>query len=502
MIRFRWHWVLRWVAGVALLLALSHAAGAQQFEEGDWTAWGDSRQVNVLQVGRDYIYVGTSAGVLRFHRYDKVWEDPWYSVPGTLNRAVILKDVVAVFEDPLTLDLYVRLGDGRWLMREVTSHLWLDREPDSVAKQRFQNSGTPLRPNPAWVPPWKYDIATDGTLSTGFLRWEYAAGIQDDFGNQILVWKGFGLGVSDSFHGQVALYPLGPSSALAMARDGGLVWCAGKIDRRGGLVWNFDPVQRRWTFFHPDEIYDLTPSQVSKLTIGTDGTVWLATDHGVMRFRNGDWRRFRKQDGLPTERVPDIAATSKGAWIATRFGVAEVEAKTSAVHRPDPELEPLPAGEDFSAVTAWNDVVYAGAAGLLLKRDPKAKLWTEIEGPSFVGSATPPLAMYADGEALAIGDRQGFAWRESNGWQEELSQRWRYGTVLAIERHAGYWWLGTDQGLVRLNPETRRVVLYTTEEGLPGSGEVYTVDGEGDYLWLGTDDALVRFHWKREGRTE
>lgn len=72
---------------------------------------------------------------------------------------------------------------------------------------------------------------------------------------------------------------------------------------------------------HGDTI-DHTPqlpnASVRDLAVDADGSIWVATSGGLARWSNGAWRRYTRQDGLPSDVVWAVHADSRGGiWIGT-----------------------------------------------------------------------------------------------------------------------------------------------------------------------------------------
>jgi class 3 adenylate cyclase/ligand-binding sensor domain-containing protein len=66
------------------------------------------------------------------------------------------------------------------------------------------------------------------------------------------------------------------------------------------------------------------------------------------------------------------------------------------------------------------------------------------------------------------------------------------------EDAAGNLWIGTADGLHKMNLATRKIKVYTTENGLPNNF-INGILSEGDScLWVSTDNGLCRFHLKKE----
>jgi len=482
-----------------LVLCTSSAIAQGPFREDDWIAWGDARSINDLSVGQDVIYVATGAGIHRYDRYGQAWLTPWFSVPLAANRMLLLQDVVLVREDPLSHEVYARLRDNRWVRRGVTADYWeiVDPPGESLRLRLSRGGGSAATPNQGLIAPLPFQVNQDGSLSNVYVSWKFSRGIEDELGPIVYAWKGFGFGTRDRYSLRVDLFPAGPGPSPGMDVTADDIWCAGRLDRHGGWVWHRDRSSESWEFFDPDYVFGLEPANVQALKIGPDNTVWLATSAGVMFYQDSSWQRLRKVDGLPTERVLDVAPFSGGAWIATSFGLAKIDGTPPVVFRPDPETSPLPASNPFTAVVLDSTTLYAAGNNILLRKVGEG-LFDELDAPP-VGTLS---ALFARDQRLAVGGTNGFAWLDGEmEWSQLSSNLWHGGAVFAIDYNGGFWWLGTDRGLVKIDPKTKGALLFGPREGLPGSA-VYSVHGEGDWLWLGTDLALVRFRWNSPMRSE
>lgn len=473
-----------------------------RFVEGDWIAWGDTRDFYDFSVGRTTLYIGTDYGVLRYDRNEKRWLNPWYSVPGSFNEAIMLTGVRRVREDPLTGDIYVNLKSG-WVRRNSTNERWerIKGPSADVLERTHQGAANDAKPGPHVIMPYDFTIGPENELHHRYSSWDFAGGVEDEWGRAIYGWTGYGLGTLSTYSPTLELYPGGPGPATAMAVGPDAIWCASTLDRDRGWVWERNNSKDRWTFYQPDNEWGLEPADVQEMEVGPDGSVWIATTQGVMYRSNERWRQIRKQDGLPRMEVLDVQPVSGGAWAATRNGLAFVDRTSGVVLRPDKKLEPIPFFEMFYQLAADGDTLYAAANSILLKHTPNGP-WIDIEVPGVVAAGSVPTALYAEKGILAVGTATGLAWRDGNGeWKQALSNQWSGGAVFDIDYHGGYFWLGTDRGLVKYDPREKDAIRYTAKEGLAGR-TVFSVKGEGDYLWLGTDVALVRFYWNAPGRLD
>jgi len=64
---------------------------------------------------------------------------------------------------------------------------------------------------------------------------------------------------------------------------------------------------------------DLPSDTVLALATTSDGNLWIGTDRGLARFREGKWTVFDKAHGqLPDDHVHTLATTSDGTlWVGT-----------------------------------------------------------------------------------------------------------------------------------------------------------------------------------------
>jgi len=480
-----------------------NSAAQYRFDEGDWIAWADTREVNGFGIGKNTIYVATGGGVLRWDRIAKQWMLPWYSVPGPLDATYFLNNVTSVYEDPSTLDVYFKKGNG-WVVRDYANLRWrpVDQLPD-MNQYNYEAETSKLieTPDRSIIPPHGYFLNEDGGLDYRLTEWAFVGGISDNMGTSIVGWNKLGVGVYSEFDPVVQLYPGGPGPASVLDVNDSSVWCASNLDLNSRWVWQRDRSEDRWSYHHPGLEWGLTESKLHALRIGKNGTVWIASSEGVQFYSNDNWHRLEKSDGLPRQRVYDVEPIGDGAWAATELGLAFIHEMPREVQPLDRRTRSKQATYAFSVLTSHQDTLFAAGPGILLSYSPNG-VWQELKLPFHTAVASQPKAIYKDNKVLALGDDDGFSWKMGNGeWLFAPATLWHHGSVLSIDFHGGYFWLGTDSGLVKFDPTYKDAVVYTSEEGLPGS-IVFEVFGEGDWLWLGTDVALVRFLWNAPGRLD
>lgn len=206
----------------------------------------------------------------------------------------------------------------------------------------------------------------------------------------------------------------------------------------------------------PIEDPRLREMSVLSLTQGADGSLLVGSfDRGVARVRDGRIVEvIDRSRGLPSDQIRTLRETRDGAlWIGTIEGLAVLEPGEKRAR----QLPPGPAGVFINT----------------LNEDDQGRIW--------VGS-TRGLDLIEDRPSIVAGPR--------------LPADARAVFALARDGDSAAFWVSTDRGLMRLEPETREITLLGPEQGLPVE-KVFNAlaDGAGQ-LWLSSNRGAIRL--KRE----
>src|SRR5882724_12326335 len=92
------------------------------------------------------------------------------------------------------------------------------------------------------------------------------------------------------------------------------------IGTTGGLL-RFDGA--RLVLFDRDNTSAFTDNNVFNLTVGNDGTLWIATEGGgLIRYQNGGFRSYSTKDGLLNDFIRTVYQDRKGTiWIGSDNGL-------------------------------------------------------------------------------------------------------------------------------------------------------------------------------------
>jgi signal transduction histidine kinase/ligand-binding sensor domain-containing protein len=250
---------------------------------------------------------------------------------------------------------------------------------------------------------------------------------------------------------------------------------------------------RRW-FTSRDGL----PSDIVSCVVPShDGSLWLCTNAGLVKFRDGVKQVYTKADGLPTDRVHAICEAKNGTtWVSlfdgglSRMVGNRFETENTGI--PELNLHSLTCAQDNSLWAGTeNGLLHLthSNAGWSVRRftikdglpdDSVSTAFAAADGSLWVGTRTG-IARFHDGEWSAYGTNNGLS----------------HTGVLAmfVDRESSLW-VGTKNGLDQFTDG--HVTPYTTSEGLPSNDTGPVVEDASGTLWLGTkEDGLARYDGHR-----
>lgn len=230
---------------------------------------------------------------------------------------------------------------------------------------------------------------------------------------------------------------------------------------------------------------DLERANVHAILVDEAGSIWAATDSGVLRIDGERVRRFGSLDGLPAERCRAIAIHDGGILVGTDGGPARwVDGRFEPI-----DVEPFGGAAVDALLVDGHRLWIAGAAGVFA--------WSE-------GSTTavplPASLLQGRVQSMAV-DRRGGLWLASSAglgyWLDDTmttigtEQGLPIDVVHAVAvDHEETVWLATDRGLSKLVPGP--FSTFSVSEGLPnGVARALAEDVDGR-IWVGTRDGVAR----------
>lgn len=309
------------------------------------------------------------------------------------------------------------------------------------------------------------------------------------------------------------------------------------LQSRSGYIWfttldglvRFDGV--RFTVFNSFGSSGIISNRMSSLCEDADGTLWAGTDDGgLIRYRDGEFRTFTVEDGLPANRILTLARHPEGhLLVSTTKGLVERRGDRFIPYATEISVR----SNHLIHVGASGTVWYFDSQGLRAIRAGAIHTYAVKEGPGGAEAS----AMYEDREGTlwlgtALGlykikgdevqlltasdglpqehvqaiceDANGSIWFGTRGGGLTRFSNGKFTTfttahglssnnILSIyQDREGSIWIGTyNNGLNRLG--LRAVTPYSKEDGLAGNNTYPIYEDRAGNVWIGSADGLTRF---------
>jgi PAS domain S-box-containing protein len=237
----------------------------------------------------------------------------------------------------------------------------------------------------------------------------------------------------------------------------------------------------------------LADNNVRAVYVSPDDVLWVGTAAGLCRLKDGRWKTFTTKDGLANNRVRSIRKDHDGnLWIGTNGG------GLSRMW-----------GTQISSYTTYDGLIDGYVSALY--EDNEQSFW--------VGTVGGGLHRFRDGSFTVYGEREGLAQdntraiyeaRDGSIWigadihgfthfkngtmkiYKEPSAVANNGARSFCEGPDGSLWIGTyGGGLCRL--KDGKITSLTTKDGLPNDIILCLIMSKDSTLWLGTRGGVSRF---------
>ncbi len=248
----------------------------------------------------------------------------------------------------------------------------------------------------------------------------------------------------------------------------------------------------------------LADDGVLALALDRDNSLWMGTENGLTRLVTERMLSFTVRDGLPHHTTYALAAEPDGGmWVGTLGGLAHVPAGwegTRTVHLQQWGSDVLPGEEVWDLVDDPKRGLWvATEGGLCLFRPDRGCVVTLTEKDGLSSSDLITLGLAGNGDLL-VSSTEGLSvlhFPAGSLHPQVRNYTVRDGLVgssgyAVTEDQRGQIWLGTDQGLSRV--EGDQIRSYTTADGLPVNEIFAMLTARDGTIWMGTNGGgLVSF---------
>ena len=488
------------------------------YDDDDWVTYLNSRIVTSVSDGSDYVYFGTTNGIIRYNKFGNRWGTP-------INKSNGLSDnlVTAIGEDknngilwaattkglsrievPFLNVTNISIGQLNMFDRELIisigvkeNSLWLETNSGFIEADRIVG----YYKNRTFTPPsrikWYGRGAPSPTnnalffMNDGFeyygdnrlgriidehLReYEVTVATIDDLGNYYSGTCGSGAFIGNSHVRTLNSSNIGILNnyvtAIEMDDDGDL-WIGGfkNIAPQSGLnrlgyancleqyglsVWNIE--NNEWRYF--EDFTGIGVLSFDVITMKTvDKNIWMGTDEGLIYYENenDEWHTITAFDGLRVSRINTLEYYDSLLWVGSDRGIQTIDPITFKVSTP----------------------AFFDNSNLVVNK------LTKIENELWVGT---------NAGAYRINSKEKVITRFNSFGDVILPQSSGGGVVTHIADGGDIILMSDFEGITQINKingEAKRIPPHASLF----RGEVRKIDVMGKYIWVATSLGLLRYN--------
>lgn len=524
------------------------------YDLNDWISFKNCNHPTSLAIGKDFIYYGTTGGIVSYNYYNDNFIEP-YSV----SDGLVDDTIEAVLFDPRTN--YIWAGhkggvsyltptadqwefidtDGIMSMINPVTRLGLYKEdiwavaPGGFIFKIDRLSGTmsyvpetelskmdidwnisrsdPIpRVRQYFLHPNTYELIEDGVVLGPEMR-EFEISLfysdvrQDIYGG---IW-GLGLLTGDTNIKSMTIHPFGPldNSINALeTMDNNFIMGSSRpnrSDQRSGVTF-FDPGNMEWKYKEPRYIYNF-PTDIIHDIEYKNRKIWYATDQGLVvgDQKNGDYRNLTVQDGLIGEFIYSIGLEDSLAWVGSQLGLSMITTDNFLIK--NVHLTPDQFHMKILKIEVGPQNIWIGTDNGLYSVDRKDHRVThyDIFGEK-IDLKQPVVASYpaiasSDSLTVAFGNNSFMKYQHNTKKWSQLPELPEINIIYDMAIYENYLWAGTNKGAYLINLDNNYREHYTRVDGLAGM-RVYQIVLKDQDVWFGTNKGLTKYYWKKYVQTK
>ncbi|MBL1260736.1 MAG: hypothetical protein COB33_009435 [Thiotrichaceae bacterium] len=327
-----------------------------------------NRNVKGLAIDGDYVWIGTSGGVIRYHTIDDQYDVFDNRIKGMLSNGVFH---VSRIDNKLLVGTY---GGGLSVM-DIDTSVWTNYNiPNGLADQ-FVYDVQKTSNGDIWIATWsganrirggdlddhsKWDMFTVENTNGGIPNpWVY--GVEEGLNGDIWLATEEGLALYRGGKWQNWQHKDGLGAPLDVVRDA--------ITSRNDPAKASQHHARQKTEQGLEDVdIAYNPNYIISLAVDSDGIVWAGTwGGGLARFDGENWTNYTTADGLPGNHIFMLHIDIDGQlWIGTSKGLARFKEEGEGFNVMT-TLDGLYANNVFSLAKSGNGTMWVGSFGGVAK---------------------------------------------------------------------------------------------------------------------------------------
>ena len=525
-----------------------------KYDIDDWITYSMTRWVTSVSEGRNYIYFGTTGGIMRYDMYSNNWDRCWTVSDGLPDNFVVtvaydfntdylwcstsfgvsvFRSVWKRWENYFKDELGIVPGDDIVSIGFDEQNVWLQSRDGEIFRSQnqqgtfFRETGSSINFDAIhWSNENVYnekkalDLYMTGNNffdSKGFIRdtnldeYKVTSYLHDHWNNIWIGTWGLGAAQADSRIKTLELIPYGLFIKNVAAFDFDE---EGKLWAGGSGAYNGQSGITRWDLYNNDVRYfqarfENTMYSDQATAMATDGEyVWIGTENGLLRYNRerDEWKTFDTGSGLRDNWVLDVEVDSNLVWIGTSLGLNLLEKDRMYVK--DYRIKDFASRDILNMpvydVEVMENLLWVGTDyGIYVydKKEKRGGFENDTNGPqnnriTAIGVLDTREVWAGMEDGVAVFDVQKKVWLGAPERRFRSSDRVNF---IVVDDSAA--WVGTNDGVLKFDKRRNRWRRFTIEDGLPDNIINYILL-DGDYIWFGTPEGLTRFYWNSSYRID
>jgi ligand-binding sensor domain-containing protein len=529
-----------------LLAAIIFSQPRAKYRPFDWLLFKESGKINSLSEGFEYLYIATSTGgISRYSLYSNQYDFPITTAQGLAsnnvnsvhfdhNTGILWASSPGVIQYSYTregnwrhidfIDIGLTIKDRIIMIGNSDNYIWARANTVYVKMDKSSGILAGIYPMPDEINiKWSSgqylnnnkiaDILNNYTIMSGWM----VSGSQfiDNYGRYIDITSGLiganndvWIGSSDGtlFHGNKtmeAIYPtefgIRGSNINALLVNNDNVWIGSKNYNIGRGVTRLNTNNFQADHYDFDITVNMSLTEVHSF-YHFENNLWVGGNGVVLTFDKDEnyWRTLGEDRGIPNGDLTSMVGDSNYVWLGSYYGIRQIDRKTKREEQMGFEYlfynHPVYdlAINDFGVWIASRTGIY-----LYDKNNPQIMNALSI-GDSYLDFPVSRVtSICQDKNVIYFATNIGVVTfdLEVQVWDLLISvAEYRDNVVSDMIVIGKFCFIGTEQGLFRVNMKSHRVREYDFDF----IGSINALEHIDKYIWIGSSEGLIRFKWRKD----
>jgi diguanylate cyclase (GGDEF)-like protein len=261
------------------------------------------------------------------------------------------------------------------------------------------------------------------------------------------------------------------------------------VGTEGGLDRLRDGAISMW-----DATRGLTEEFARTVMEARDGTIWVGTSNGLFRMKDGTFTRYSARDGLVSDAVLSLAEDRDGTlWVGTNAGgVHALRGPGGGRFVNEGPKWGTEAAPIRAILFAKNGDIWIGTATGLIRVDAATGKAISIGGRGTTATDQMLSIMEDASGRIWLGTRAGLLVFENNQLSDIWKKRGADSAIFSMLPDRDRIWIASGRGLLSIAGD--KLLRVGNEQGMPARAYFKLLEGAGDTLWACGNSGMVKLN--------